>query len=243
MPCRTGADLTLQPDEPSNFAQRLRSAIEPDVPLAQIAKGAAVSLSGLKKWLAGASEPGMQAAAALARTLNVNLEWLATGQEPMERGAARVVRDGARPHTVNGISMEGFVPVPRYDVRASAGPGALNDDENIADYLAFREDWIRKDLGTSPDEVLCLNAIGDSMEPTIRSGDVILIDRAIKRIADEAIYVVAIGEALLLKRVQPLVGGVELRSDNPLYKPDTLTRAEADNLRVYGRVRWIGRVV
>lgn len=212
-----------------------------------------VTSEQVTRWIRGLAKPPFYALARLCAAAGISVDWLATGLgpinldqtglHPVTQSLKGVLRAHRERREASGEDMTGFVRVPRYDVRASAGPGALADEENIKDFLMFREEWIRKDLGTSPDEVLCMNTIGDSMEPTIRGGDVILIDQAITKIADEAIYVVAIDEALLLKRVQPLMGAVELRSDNPLYKPVTLSTADAERMRVLGRVRWIGRVV
>lgn len=201
-----------------------------------------VKAETVSKWVRGESKAPFYALAAFARKAGASLDWLAWGTEP---AFAPTVASGDQPIYEPGAGPLpfGFFRVPRYDVRASAGAGALNDDANIKDYLAFRESWIRVELGTSPREVLCMNAIGDSMEPTIRTGDVLLVDRAITKVADEAIYVVALEDALLLKRVQPLLGGVVLRSDNPAYGPVSLTSAEADQLSVFGRVRWYGRVI
>jgi phage repressor protein C with HTH and peptisase S24 domain len=222
------------------LGQRIREVIQRFPSVKMAADVAGVSPNQLTRYAKDENEPAVSIVARLAEGAKVSLEWLVTGRGPKELGDAGV-RNGSAGYQAE--SPAGFVLVPRYDVRASAGPGALNDDGNIRDYLAFREDWIRGDLGTSPAEVLCMNAIGDSIEPTIRTGDTILVDRAVTRIADEAIYVVALEEALLLKRVQPLMSGVELRSDNPNYRPVTLSADDAERLRVYGRVRWFGRVI
>ncbi len=46
-----------------------------------------------------------------------------------------------------------------------------------------------------------ITATGDSMEETIRDGDVLLVDTSIDRVKDNAIYIVAYGDALLVKRL------------------------------------------
>lgn len=139
---------------------------------------------------------------------------------------------------------EGFVYIPRYDIEASAGHGALLDRERVVDHLAFREDFVRRTLRADPAKLVLITGIGDSMEPTIRSGDLLLVDTGIDHFLDDAIYVVAIDGALYVKRIQRFFGGaVAVKSDNPAYVEQTLSPEEAASVRVAGRVRWIGRLI
>lgn len=85
-------------------------------------------------------------------------------------------------------------------------------------------------------------ASGDSMEPTIRDGDILLVDTGTTTIDGDAIYLLAGGASFLVKRVQHLLdGSVLVTSDNPAYAPETLAAADIAKLRCIGRVRWIGR--
>ena len=56
----------------------------------------------------------------------------------------RLGRANLGPH--GPISGKGFVLIPRLDVEASAGSGALIGREQVLDYLAFRESRVRRDL-------------------------------------------------------------------------------------------------
>lgn len=139
---------------------------------------------------------------------------------------------------------DGFVLVPRFDVEASAGPGAFADREQVVDYLAFKGEWVRRTLGVDPRRLVLISAIGDSNEPTIRSGDLLLIDTSIDRIEDNAFYILALADAIVVKRVQRfLSGAVTIKSDNPAYIDETLDPEELEAINVAGRVRWIGRLV
>ena len=74
------------------------------------------------------------------------------------------------------------------------------------------------------------------MEPTLRSGDEIFVDRS-KR-SGEGIHVVRIGEALHVKQVQASAPGrIALISANDSYAPIDLAR---DEVEVIGRVVWKG---
>ena len=79
---------------------------------------------------------------------------------------------------------------------------------------------------------------GDSMEPTLRDGDEILVDCA-PRPPRDGIHVVRVDGALLVKRLafgRP--GLIVLISDNrPAYDPVELAPAEVE---IIGRVVWKG---
>ena len=73
------------------------------------------------------------------------------------------------------------------------------------------------------------------MEPTLRDGDEILVDRSARGLRD-GVYVVRVGDGLLVKRLdlgQP--GHIVLISDNQVYRPFQLAH---DDLEVIGRVVW-----
>lgn len=137
-----------------------------------------------------------------------------------------------------------FRMIPRLDVHAAAGSGALVEVEDQVEMLAFRADWLRR-RGINPLTAHVLTARGDSMEPTIRDGDILLVDTSIDRVMDNAIYVVVYAGRTLVKRVQlRLDGSVVLRSDNrELFEEETVPASEVPNLNVAGRVMWYGRSI
>jgi phage repressor protein C with HTH and peptisase S24 domain len=82
------------------------------------------------------------------------------------------------------------------------------------------------------------------MEPTLREGDLLLIDLRQTKVTDDAIYVLSLDGRLLAKRLQLAVGGtIYIRSDNPVYKELTVSKDNTEDLHVIGRVIWIGRRV
>ena len=73
------------------------------------------------------------------------------------------------------------------------------------------------------------------MEPTLRDGDEILVDRAPRPLRD-GVHVVRAGESLLVKRLDlGRPGRIALISDNPAYPPIELAPNE---VKVVGRVVW-----
>lgn len=136
-----------------------------------------------------------------------------------------------------------FALVPRLDIKASAGNGALAIDEEVIDFLAFQASWLRS-RNINPDRARVMTAKGDSMEPTIRDGDVLLVDTSIDRVRDNALYIIVFEGLVFVKRIHMKIdGSILLISDNQLYPPETVTSDAAPRLHVAGRVVWFGRSI
>ena len=136
----------------------------------------------------------------------------------------------------------GLVGVPRLDVGASAGAGALDPVEAIQGRIGFDAQWLRR-LGSADAALLSVIRVeGDSMAPTLSDGDEILVDRGdgAGRLRD-GIYVLRMEDALVVKRlaVGPVRGRLAIRSDNEAYPawPD----CDAGSIVIVGRVVWVGR--
>jgi phage repressor protein C with HTH and peptisase S24 domain len=123
--------------------------------------------------------------------------------------------------------------------RLAAGPGSLETDAEVLDYFAFRQDWIcRKG---DPARMILMKVFGDSMEPDIRHGDMVLVNQGHTQIYGHAIYAVAVNEEIYIKQLETLPGGrLVLRSRNARYDPiEVSTRDDfADSVRIIGRVIW-----
>jgi phage repressor protein C with HTH and peptisase S24 domain len=133
-----------------------------------------------------------------------------------------------------------FVMVPRYDIAGSAGGGAIISSEQVVDYLAFKSEWVRNTLGVARKDLALISVKGDSMQPTLSDGDMILIDRSRSGVEDSGVYVLQLEGALMVKRVQRhLDGSLTVMSDNPKYALERV--APGTSLVVLGRVVWVGR--
>jgi hypothetical protein len=127
-----------------------------------------------------------------------------------------------------------WVNVPRLALDASAGPGALTGDEQAIGAFRFSARWLRGQ-GLEPAMLSAIAVAGDSMEPLLRDGDEILVDRSPRPLRD-GIHVVRVGDALLVKRVQAgIPGRIVLESENSAYRPIELP---PEDVEVVGRVVW-----
>lgn len=139
-------------------------------------------------------------------------------------------------------SLEDFVTVPHYDVQGSAGTGALIDSEQVVNHLAFRRDWVRNTLGVQQSDLALIEVRGDSMEPTLSNGDMILLDMRKDREWSSGIHVIRHDGRLQVKRLNFRINGaVDVISDNPSYPTESLAADELRYLEVVGRVVWAGR--
>ena len=127
-----------------------------------------------------------------------------------------------------------WIDVPRLGLGASAGAGSSAGEELPIGAFRFGARWLREQ-GLDPAQLSAIRVEGDSMEPTMRDGDEILVDRTPRALRD-GIHVVRVGDALLVKRLDTgRPGVVALVSDNFAYR--TLELAP-DEIEVIGRVVW-----
>ncbi len=82
----------------------------------------------------------------------------------------------------------------------------------------------------------CFLVSGESMYPTLKDGEEIIVDRSKRNLVDGKIFVLNNDGSMLVKKVQLTYDGVELISDNPTYRPLKLEAEEANSLIVIGQV-------
>jgi len=142
------------------------------------------------------------------------------------------------PEDISSIAHanEEWSAIPRLAAEASAGAGSLATGEQPLGTLRFDTRWLRAQ-GFDPAQLSTIGVTGDSMYPTLRDGDEILVDRTVRPPRD-GIHVVRVDGALLVKRLETGRPGVfTLISDNPSYRPIQLAHAD---ITVLGRVVWKG---
>ncbi|HDO1329770.1 TPA: helix-turn-helix domain-containing protein [Aeromonas veronii] len=222
------------------FVARLKGVIGAE-PIRAFARRADMSDTGLKRYLNDGTIPPIDRALRLAEAGNVDLMWLLFGIGEISFTArpniSRVENQFEQP---SSDTASEFTTIPAYQVEASAGHGCLITDEPLAEPMAFRSDWLRRE-GFDPAKMAVIRAKGDSMEPTINDGDVILIRLKNGEAPRDGLYVLRLDGGLFVKRLQFDLGGVRIISDNPLYKSRDLSKEELAELDLVGRVVWAGK--
>ncbi|MBJ7556544.1 LexA family transcriptional regulator [Marinomonas spartinae] len=165
-----------------------------------------------------------------SRITGYSMDWILTGQGVKQTDKIQVIPED-----------NDYCHVPQYSIEASAGQGALVEAENIDQHLAFKESWLRKS-GINPANLIAMYARGDSMEPTIYSGDSLVIDKTRDTVtSDGGVYVINYDGELFVKRVQKQLDGlVAITSDNKNYQPMTIPLEGLAKLKIIGRVVWSG---
>ena len=131
--------------------------------------------------------------------------------------------------------------VPLVEARLSAGTGSLETSADGERKYAFRSDFLHRK--GSPSKMVLMRVSGDSMEPEIKDGDVVLLDQGKTTILPGRMYAVGIEEAIYVKQIDTIPGKLILKSMNQAYPPiEVDMRGDlAEQARVIGQVLWVGR--
>jgi len=139
---------------------------------------------------------------------------------------------------------EKVVQIPIYDVKAAAGRGNLVTDENMIGYQTVMLDFVENELRISRDRLAFVTVQGDSMEPTMREGDLIMVELVPheNHTRKPGVYVFTQDGELLIKRLQFIGETISVVSDNPDYKAYKVMPSEAE-IKLIGRMVWKWREV
>ena len=120
------------------------------------------------------------------------------------------------------------------DIYASAGGGALNEEEE-GEMMYLDEEIVHKLGGIGMiKHIQAINVLGDSMEPTLYSGDVVFVNKEYRNAHKSGIYIVSTPAGLFIKRLHLQANGmVALLSDNESYAPEMVN---AHDVEVIGKV-------
>ena len=234
-------------------AVRIREALADGGGRVQVAGQIGVHPGSLTRYMAGRDLP-TATLVAIADACGVSVEWLATGRGPKNDGSitsglpgtepvGAVLEDGTMVATfssqnVSGSKIGRYVAIPRYNIQASAGFGALAEHAQVVEYFAFDLDFVRTRLRRDPRNLVLIEARGDSMDPTIRDGDILTVDVTPDQpLQSSTLYVIRVEDALLVKRLDRRIdGAIAVHSDNARYPPETVLRGQRDDLHIIGQV-------
>ena len=129
-----------------------------------------------------------------------------------------------------------LVQVRRLAVEASAGVGAVVDEELSLGSFGFDRRWLRQLTAAKPEQLSLIRVKGDSMVPTLVDGDEALVDQSRRDPrGGDGIYVLRRDDTLMIKRltVTPSSGLLTISSDNQAHP--TWRDCPLDSLTVIGR--------
>lgn len=187
--------------------------------------------------------PGQGSPSALMKILGrSNAYWSdrLSGRKPITTNLAFEIEDAldlGRLALAGGTEGE-FIDVPRIDVKLSAGAGQTPHLEDVIGHLKFSRSFLRS-CGVNAASARVVDVRGNSMEPTIRDGAVLLVSTNNREPTENQIYALARPvEGLMVKRLVRLDGQWLARSDNRDYPDFAIGHGEP--IYIIGRAIWMG---
>ena len=163
----------------------------------------------------GIIRPSRDVLESLSKTYNVNLQWFLTG-----RGASAYDPDA--------------VEIELMEQEAAAGHGREINEFPELKYLPIPKSFF---YPHKPENLKAVYVSGDSMiDERIHNGDIVIFN--INQTEGNGIYVVSVGNTLVVKRVDFDTSGqaLTLISANAAYEPRRYSGNELEDIRVAGRV-------
>ncbi|MBO0211517.1 S24 family peptidase [Vibrio sp. Vb0877] len=138
------------------------------------------------------------------------------------------------------------IQLPFYEVHASAGRGLAPIDEEASPYSIELHPQLLLDLGVSARNLFIMPIKGDSMEPTLFDGDIVIVRRELEfpRVL-EGIYVIRIDNQVFIKRIQynKFEGYMQVDSDNTFYRSFTIEGDDLNSVSIIGEAMLtLGRI-
>ena len=187
---------------------------------AELAKLLNVAQSTVGNWESGTREPDMETITKIARALSVPVERLfpqpdLTTVTPVNFELAHA------PISMKRIAVIGEV---------AAGYQCLADMQ-VIDYVACDASLLHTGY-----EYVYLRVRGDSMEPELHEGDLVLVQVQDTIETGEYAVVLVDNEDGLVKRIEIDRTHITLISENPYYPPRRFDREEMNRIRIFGKV-------
>lgn len=214
------------------FAERLNAAMSAaDISQGQLADKVGISQPAIQKMTSGKTS-GSRKMVELAHALGVRPEWLSSGV-----GEMRI--DGNVPSAAQPVSET--IDVFRVDVldlKVSAGQGSFMISEfvEVLHAIEFTTEHARSLFGNrTQNDVKVMTVDGDSMCPTIQSGDRLFFDVSVRNFKVDGVYAFVFGQHFHVKRLQMQGLQLAVLSDNPAYKDWYVTEENQDQLYIMGK--------
>ena len=235
--------------ENKSFIDRLTNVIG-DESVNSFAQKCGISESVFRKYLSG-SKPGLDNLIKISNHKNINIHWLATGEghpngEPYYSmhdtneltQAKNAYADNLKYNFKKEDLNSELVSVPTLNVNASAGHGAIVYEEKVKGYIGFNPAWLNSNFGIPVNRLFSISSVGDSMEPTINAGEMLLVSRAEEHMTPgDGIYIIRLEGDILVKRLQRLPGSkLKISSDNTIYGSYEIKLDEGTEFEVLGKV-------
>ena len=197
------------------------------------------------------SGTSLKSAISIATALGVSLDYLAGWIDDPRPAWELLVQLNAKKAALHDIEEghaveptptdeEETVHIGIREIESSTGAEASVDNDGVRTMLQFSVRWL-KERGLRPSSCRIIRVRGESMEPTLPDGAIILVDLATEHPKSGRIFVIRTGDGLTVKRLakNTRVGWL-LESDHP-QRSLWPTQPWPEDAEIVGEVRWVGR--
>jgi repressor LexA len=200
------------------IANRIRTALDiRNMKQADLVEKTKIGKSSISTYLSGAYEPKQKNIYRIASALDVDESWLMGFDVPMERKNTSF-------QTSKGIKIPVLGRVP-------AGV-PIEAVEDIIDYEEIPVEMAKDG------EFFGLQIKGDSMEPRICEGDVVIVHKQDDAESGDLVIAMINGDEATCKRLMKYSDGIRLMPSNPTYEPLYFSNKEIEEkpVKIIGRV-------
>lgn len=122
------------------------------------------------------------------------------------------------------------------DVKACCGSGNEIVEENVICSWCMPNDMFKHISSSAPHNIKMIQVFGDSMQPTLKAGDWVLVDITHNVPDTDGLFVIWLTTGLAVKRIQGGLNNLIVHSDNPQYRDIT---ASPEEIKIVGKVVYI----
>lgn len=214
-----------------DFAARLNGLISTsDISITQLSEKTGVTYEMVRRYTLGTAKPRTPTMRKLSAVLGVDAAYLEYGVgKPSEGEAIMPIARNPLPDVYR---------VEVLDLTVSAGPGnyMISDYVEVLYAIEFTTEHARVLFGNrDPENVKVMTVNGDSMAPTLVSGDRLFVDTSVRHFHTDGVYSFVYGKTFHVKRLQMQGDRLAVLSDNPAYEKWYINEDSQDNLYVMGK--------
>lgn len=197
----------------------------------QLARTVGISQQAIGKLISGGSSTS-RFLPQIARELTTTVDYLVGIVDDPTEQAVRSENDD------DIVERFDLVSIDEIDQEFGLG-GAFTGAHVAVRMQYFPRAWVESITSSPPSMLTIARGRGDSMDPTIRDRDMVIIDRSRRKLDEQdAIWALAVGEMGMIKRLRLRGSTVVIQSDNDRVSDEEV---HVDEVHLVGRVVFIGR--
>jgi len=207
--------ISKEQSKVNSFSERLKILME-NYSFKDFADKTGLKRATLNNYANNLTSPTLEKLAMIADATDTSIEWLVSGELPDET----------------------MLTVYQYDFKASAGFGSLVVSENPVAQFKISLDWLTRQ-GIRENNLCVVEVQGDSMEPTLEEGDLMLVAMSNDKSSfKDGINVIRINGEMYVKRLQKdfVSDAIEVKSDNKEYETKVIAPDFNGDFEIIGRL-------